>query len=81
MAGKEIKKMKFLDMKKDSEKLMKLSEATFDGTLEELEDLIDFFKNCPKKNIVRWQKKRICAIRISETGVINGIRRIQILLW
>lgn len=27
---------------KDSEKLMKLSEATFDGTLEELEDLIDF---------------------------------------
>ena len=36
MAGKEIKKMKFFGYEKDSEKLMKLSEATFDGTLEEL---------------------------------------------
>ena len=28
--------MKFFGYEKDSEKLMKLSEATFDGTLEEL---------------------------------------------
>ena len=80
MAGKEIKKMKFFGYEKDSEQLMKLSEATFDGTLEELEDLIDFLKTVQEEHS-KVAKKRICAIRISETGVINGIRRIQILLW
>ena len=50
MAGKEIKKMKFFGYEKDSEKLMKLSEATFDGTLEELEDLIDFLKSVQEEH-------------------------------
>ena len=49
MAGKEIKKMKFFGYEKDSEKLMKLSEATFDGTLEELVNkvklIIYYFSN------------------------------------
>ena len=53
MAGKEIKKMKFFGYEKDSEKLMKLSEATFDGTLEELEDLIDFLKTVQEEPIRR----------------------------
>ena len=80
MAGKEIKKMKFFGYEKDSEKLMKLSEATFDGTLEELEDLIDFLKTVQEEHSKVAKKTDMCH-RISETGVINGIRRIQILLW
>ena len=59
MAGKEIKKMKFFGYEKDSEKLMKLSEATFDGTLEELEDLIDFLKS---SSIVRVKGKRVLEL-------------------
>ena len=42
--------MKFFGYEKDSEKLMKLSEATFDGTLEELEDLIDFLKTVQEEH-------------------------------
>lgn len=52
MGGKEIKN-EILWIWKDNERLMKLSEVTFDGTLEELEDLINFWK-MSKKSILRW---------------------------
>ena len=60
MAGKEIKKMKFFGYEKDSEKLMKLSEATFDVTLEELEDLIDFFKTVQEEHSKVAKKTDMC---------------------
>ena len=60
MAGKEIKKMKFFGYEKDSEKLMKLSEATFDGTLEELEDLIDFLKTVQEEYSNVAKKTDMC---------------------
>lgn len=72
--------MKFYGYEKDNERLMKLSEATFDGTLEELEDLINFLKNVQEEH-TKVVKKRIYVICIFVIGVINGIRRIQILLW
>lgn len=72
--------MKFYGYEKDNERLMKLSEVTFDGTLEELEDLINFLKNVQEEH-TKVVKKRIYVIRIFVIGVINGIRRIQILLW
>lgn len=72
--------MKFYGYEKDNERLMKLSEVTFDGTLEELEDLIIFLKNVQEEH-TKVVKKRIYVIRIFVIGVINGIRRIQILLW
>ena len=73
--------MKFYGYEKDNERLMKLSEVTFDGTLEELEDLINFLKNVQEEHTKVVKKKRIYVIRIFVIGVINGIRRIQILLW
>lgn len=42
--------MKFYGYEKDNERLMKLSEVTFDGTLEELEDLINFLKNVQEEH-------------------------------
>ena len=60
MAGKEIKKMKFFGYEKDSEKLMKLSEATFDGILEELEDLIDFLKTVQEEHSKVAKKTDMC---------------------
>ena len=56
MAGKEIKKMKFFGYEKDSEKLMKLSE----GTLEELEDLIDFLKTVQEEHSKVAKKTDMC---------------------
>ena len=54
------KKMKFYGYEKDNERLMKLSEATFDGTLEELEDLINFLKNVQEEHTKVVKKTDIC---------------------
>ena len=51
--------MKFFGYEKDSEKLMKLSEATFDGTLEELEDHLSITKNSEDKVKARRIIERI----------------------
>ena len=58
--GKGNKKMKFYGYEKDNERLMKLSEVTFDGTLEELEDLINFLKNVQEEHTKVVKKTDIC---------------------
>ena len=60
MDGKEINRMKFFGYEKDSEKLIGLKEVTFDGNLEELEELINFLKDVQEEHIKVAQKTDMC---------------------
>ena len=52
--------MKFYGYEKDNERLMKLSEVTFDGTLEVLDYLIIFLKYVQEEHSKVVNKRDIC---------------------
>ena len=60
MDGKESNRMKLWGYEKDSENLIRLKEATFDGTLEELEELINFLKYVQEEHMKVAQKTDMC---------------------
>lgn len=71
--------MRFFGYEENSEKLIKLREATFDGSLQELDELIDFLENVREEHSKAAEKKRY-VIRISRIGAVSGRRKIRILL-
>lgn len=52
--------MRFFGYEENSEKLIKLREATFDGSLQELDELIDFLENVREEHSKAAEKTEIC---------------------